>query len=269
MARRAELDDAERDLAISGELDRDGVAADLDKAGIKPTETLSPGCSPRPASTPSAATSRTSSASGSPSSTSRRTSSPGCPTASTSARSTSWPPTCAGRAWHDAAPARPASARWWPAPTAPPPSTSTRCSPTADVDIIVCCGSGGVGKTTTSAALALRAAEQGRKVVVLTIDPARAAGPVDGHREARQRPAAGARASRRRRRLARRDDAGHEAHLRRGGREPGQPREGRADPGEPVLRRALQLVRGHPGVHGDGEARPAATPTPGAPAAGT
>ena len=41
------------------------------------------------------------------------------------------------------------------------------------VDIIVCCGSGGVGKTTTSAALALRAAEQGRKAVVLTIDPAR------------------------------------------------------------------------------------------------
>ena len=41
------------------------------------------------------------------------------------------------------------------------------------VGIIVCCGSGGVGKTTTSAALALRAAERGRKVVVLTIDPAR------------------------------------------------------------------------------------------------
>jgi anion-transporting ArsA/GET3 family ATPase len=40
-------------------------------------------------------------------------------------------------------------------------------------DIIVCCGSGGVGKTTTSAALALRAAEHGRRVVVLTIDPAR------------------------------------------------------------------------------------------------
>ena len=39
--------------------------------------------------------------------------------------------------------------------------------------IVVCCGSGGVGKTTTSAALALRAAEHGRKVVVLTIDPAR------------------------------------------------------------------------------------------------
>ena len=39
--------------------------------------------------------------------------------------------------------------------------------------IIVCCGSGGVGKTTTAAALAVRAAERGRKTVVLTIDPAR------------------------------------------------------------------------------------------------
>jgi anion-transporting ArsA/GET3 family ATPase len=39
--------------------------------------------------------------------------------------------------------------------------------------IIVCCGAGGVGKTTTAAALGLRAAEQGRHVVVLTIDPAR------------------------------------------------------------------------------------------------
>ena len=39
--------------------------------------------------------------------------------------------------------------------------------------IVVCCGAGGVGKTTTAAALGLRAAEQGRTVVVLTIDPAR------------------------------------------------------------------------------------------------
>jgi anion-transporting ArsA/GET3 family ATPase len=39
--------------------------------------------------------------------------------------------------------------------------------------IIVCCGSGGVGKTTTAAALGLRAAGRGRHVVVLTVDPAR------------------------------------------------------------------------------------------------
>jgi anion-transporting ArsA/GET3 family ATPase len=57
-----------------------------------------------------------------------------------------------------------------------------RTPPRLDVDalikdpatrIVVCCGSGGVGKTTTAAALALRAADQGRSVVVLTIDPAR------------------------------------------------------------------------------------------------
>ena len=42
------------------------------------------------------------------------------------------------------------------------------------IRIVVCCGSGGVGKTTTAAALALRAAEDhGRRTVVLTIDPAR------------------------------------------------------------------------------------------------
>jgi anion-transporting ArsA/GET3 family ATPase len=39
--------------------------------------------------------------------------------------------------------------------------------------IIVCCGAGGVGKTTTSAALALSAAKAGRRALVLTIDPAR------------------------------------------------------------------------------------------------
>jgi anion-transporting ArsA/GET3 family ATPase len=39
--------------------------------------------------------------------------------------------------------------------------------------VIVCVGSGGVGKTTTSAAVALKAAQLGRTVCVLTIDPAR------------------------------------------------------------------------------------------------
>jgi anion-transporting ArsA/GET3 family ATPase len=39
--------------------------------------------------------------------------------------------------------------------------------------ILVCVGSGGVGKTTTAAALALAAARRGKKTLVLTIDPAR------------------------------------------------------------------------------------------------
>ena len=43
----------------------------------------------------------------------------------------------------------------------------------ADASVVVCCGSGGVGKTTTAAALALGAAESGRRVVVVTIDPAK------------------------------------------------------------------------------------------------
>jgi anion-transporting ArsA/GET3 family ATPase len=57
-----------------------------------------------------------------------------------------------------------------------------RTTPRFDVDallrdeatrIVVTCGSGGVGKTTTAAAMALRAADHGRRAVVLTIDPAR------------------------------------------------------------------------------------------------
>lgn len=39
--------------------------------------------------------------------------------------------------------------------------------------IVVACGTGGVGKTTVAAAMGLVAARQGRRVVVLTIDPAR------------------------------------------------------------------------------------------------
>lgn len=39
--------------------------------------------------------------------------------------------------------------------------------------VIVCCGAGGVGKTTTAAALGVAAARGGRRVLVLTIDPAR------------------------------------------------------------------------------------------------
>jgi anion-transporting ArsA/GET3 family ATPase len=39
--------------------------------------------------------------------------------------------------------------------------------------VVICCGTGGVGKTTTAAALALAAARRGRNAVVVTIDPAK------------------------------------------------------------------------------------------------
>jgi len=63
----------------------------------------------------------------------------------------------------------------------PAPRVAPTAPPVLDLDavlaggvrVVVCCGSGGVGKTTTAAAVALRAAEAGRHVVVLTIDPAR------------------------------------------------------------------------------------------------
>jgi anion-transporting ArsA/GET3 family ATPase len=42
-----------------------------------------------------------------------------------------------------------------------------------DRRIVVCCGSGGVGKTTTAAVVALEGARLGRRTVVVTIDPAR------------------------------------------------------------------------------------------------
>jgi anion-transporting ArsA/GET3 family ATPase len=55
----------------------------------------------------------------------------------------------------------------------PPAMDLARLIEDRDTRIVVCCGAGGVGKTTTSAALALAAAQAGRTVVVLTIDPAR------------------------------------------------------------------------------------------------
>lgn len=58
--------------------------------------------------------------------------------------------------------------------TAPTPAGSADLGDLVDsAAVIVCCGTGGVGKTTTSAALAIEAAHRGRRAVVVTIDPAR------------------------------------------------------------------------------------------------
>jgi anion-transporting ArsA/GET3 family ATPase len=53
----------------------------------------------------------------------------------------------------------------------------------AEHRVVICVGSGGVGKTTTAAALGLYGAQQGRQTVVLTIDPARRLADALGLRE--------------------------------------------------------------------------------------
>lgn len=52
-------------------------------------------------------------------------------------------------------------------------SEATLSTLLAESRCVVCVGQGGVGKTSTSAALAIEAAHQGRRSAVLTIDPAR------------------------------------------------------------------------------------------------
>ena len=82
--------------------------------------------------------------------------------------------------------------------------------------VVVCCGAGGVGKTTTAAAMALRAAEYGRKVVVLTIDPARRLAQALGVKDLGNSPQRVPLAPEVHRRAVR-DDARHAPHLRRDG----------------------------------------------------
>ena len=53
------------------------------------------------------------------------------------------------------------------------PGDTTLLQHLAAADVVVCCGSGGVGKTTVSAALGMQAARLGRRAVVVTIDPAK------------------------------------------------------------------------------------------------
>lgn len=59
-----------------------------------------------------------------------------------------------------------------------------------EMKVIVCCGAGGVGKTTTAAALGLASAVQGRRALVLTIDPARRLAEAMGIPEAARAPTA-------------------------------------------------------------------------------
>jgi anion-transporting ArsA/GET3 family ATPase len=68
---------------------------------------------------------------------------------------------------------RPLSLRQGPAATPPPALDVDRLIDDRRTRVIVCCGSGGVGKTTTAAAVGVRAADRGRRVVVITVDPAR------------------------------------------------------------------------------------------------
>jgi anion-transporting ArsA/GET3 family ATPase len=67
-----------------------------------------------------------------------------------------------------AAPKRARRARVETAPHGPPLGDLI-----TDARVIVCCGSGGVGKTTVAAVLGRQAARAGRRAVVVTIDPAR------------------------------------------------------------------------------------------------
>ena len=125
--------------------------------------------------------------------------------------------------------------------------------------VVVCCGAGGVGKTTTAAAMALRAAEYGRKVVVLTIDPARRLAQAFGVKDLGNSP----------QRVPLDPEVPGELHammldMRRTFDdmvlEHSEPGRARADSGESVLPDRGHVAGGHAGVHGDGEAGPVAGP---------
>ncbi|MBA2426135.1 MAG: ArsA family ATPase [Actinobacteria bacterium] len=55
-------------------------------------------------------------------------------------------------------------------------------------EVVVCAGSGGVGKTTVAASIALRAALEGKRAAVLTIDPARRLASSLGLKELTNKP---------------------------------------------------------------------------------
>ena len=125
--------------------------------------------------------------------------------------------------------------------------------------VVVCCGAGGVGKTTTAAAMALRAAEYGRTVVVLTIDPAKRLAQALGIKDLGNTP----------QRVPLAPEVTGELHammldMRRTFDEMvvqySGPDRARSDSGQPVLSDRRHVAGGHAGVHGDGEAWPASRP---------
>ena len=129
--------------------------------------------------------------------------------------------------------------------------------------VVVCCGSGGVGKTTTAAAIGLQLARSGVRVVVITIDPAKrladALGLAAGLSNTPARLDVGI------------QDGGElwacmldtDGHLRRPRARRGRhPRAGRRDPRQPLLPQHRRWPVGHRGVHGGGEAPPAARRRP-------
>lgn len=126
--------------------------------------------------------------------------------------------------------------------------------------VVVCCGAGGVGKTTTAAALALRAAEYGRTVVVLTIDPAKRLAQALGINDLGNTP----------QRVPLAPEVPGELHammldMRRTFDEMVMQYSGpeRAiDSGQPVLSDRRHIACRHPRVHGYGEAGPTAKPGP-------
>ena len=86
--------------------------------------------------------------------------------------STSWPPSSREQGMRMSVATGPASARWR-RPSPHRRSTSTRCSTTRPPGSSSAAAPAASARPPLSAALALRAAERGRRVVVLTIDPAR------------------------------------------------------------------------------------------------
>ena len=128
--------------------------------------------------------------------------------------------------------------------------------------VLVAVGAGGVGKTTTAAALGVAAARRGKRVLCLTIDPAQrlaeaSASSTMSRGGADRRPRRSSRARACPSRLADGDDARHEAHVRRARRQVlvvARARRSGSSTTTPLPVR-LHVARRHAGVHGDGEAR--------------